>query len=114
MLAAGLLAKKAVEQEGYYIGVGLGNLIMMFCPDVIALGGGVMNSAHLFMDRVRQVVRQNCTLVPAAKTELLMASMGADTGLAGAARAWYNRFGPPPTGAGIRSATSGSSRSSST
>ena len=90
------LAKKAVEQEGYYIGVGLGNLIMMFCPDVIALGGGVMNSAHLFMDRVRQVVRQNCTLVPAAKTELLMASMGADTGLAGAARAWYNRFGKKP------------------
>jgi glucokinase len=90
------LAKKAVEQEAYYIGVGLSNLIMMFCPDVIALGGGVMNSAHLFMDRVRQVIRQNCTLVPAAKTELLLASMGADTGLAGAARAWYNRFGKKP------------------
>jgi glucokinase len=86
------LAKKAVEREAYYLGVGLGNLVTMYCPDAIALGGGVMGSSHLFLDRAREVVRTNCTLVPAEKTEILLACMGADAGIAGAARAWYNRF----------------------
>ncbi|HSB74619.1 MAG TPA: ROK family protein [Terriglobales bacterium] len=86
------LAGKAVEREGYYLGVGLANLVTMYCPDAIALGGGVMGSAHLFLDRAREVVRTSCTLVPADKTEILLACMGADAGVAGAARAWYNRF----------------------
>jgi hypothetical protein len=52
-----------------------------------------MASAHLFMERAREVVRTSCTLVPADKTEILLARMGTDAGIAGAARAWYNRFG---------------------
>ena len=87
------LAKKAVEREGYYIGVGVANLVMSFCPDRIALGGGLMGSAHLFMDRIHELVRNNCTLVPAYKTEIVLASMGPDTGVVGAASAWYNRYG---------------------
>ncbi|HEY2014885.1 MAG TPA: ROK family protein, partial [Bryobacteraceae bacterium] len=46
-------ARRAVEREGFYIGVGLANLITMFTPDTIALGGGVMKSADLFLDRAR-------------------------------------------------------------
>jgi glucokinase len=91
------LARKAVEREGYYLGVGLANLITMYCPDAIALGGGVMGSAHLFLDRAREIIRTSCTLVPAEKTEILLARMGADAGIAGAARAWYNRFGKQKT-----------------
>ena len=86
------LALKAVEREGYYIGVGIANLVTCFSPETIALGGGLMRSSHLFMDRIREVVRTSCTLVPADKTQILLASMGPDTGIAGAARAWYNRF----------------------
>jgi len=85
------LARRAVEREGYYIGLGLANLVTMFTPETIALGGGVMRSADLFMDRIHQVVREFATQVPAAKTRLVMASMGPDTGLAGAARAWLHR-----------------------
>lgn len=86
------LARKAVEREAYYLGVGLANLVTMYCPDAIALGGGVMGSAHLFLDRARELVRTTCTLVPAEKTEILLARMGADAGVAGAALAWHNRF----------------------
>ena len=86
------LARKAVEREAYYLGVGLANLVTMYCPDAIALGGGVMGSAHLFLDRAREVVRTSCTLVPAEKTEILLARMGGDAGVAGAALAWHNRF----------------------
>ena len=85
------LARCAVEREGEYIGLGLANLITIFTPDTIALGGGVMKSSDLFLDRARAVIRRICTQVPAEKTLLTLASLGPDTGLAGAARAWIHR-----------------------
>jgi glucokinase len=86
------LAQQAVEHEGYYLGLGLANLISMFTPDAIVLSGSVMKSAPLFMDRIREVIRGGCRFVPAEKTELMMASLGDDTNLIGAARVWHYRF----------------------
>ncbi len=86
-------ALAVMDRQGYYLGLGLANLVTIFCPDMIALGGGVMESGHLFMDRARQVIRQCCTLVPFDKAEVARASLGADTALAGAAQVWHQRFG---------------------
>jgi glucokinase len=86
------LAQQAVEHEGYYLGLGLANLISLFAPDAIVLSGSVMKSAPLFMDRIREVIRLGCRFVPAEKTELTLASLGDDTNLIGAARVWHYRF----------------------
>jgi glucokinase len=86
-------ALAAMDRQGYYLGLGLANLVTTFCPDTIALGGGVMESSRLFLGRARQVIRQCCTLVPFDKAELALASLGADTALAGAAEVWQHRFG---------------------
>ena len=83
------LAQQAVEHEGYYLGLGLANLISMFTPDAIVLSGSVMKSAPLFMPRIREVIRAGCRFVPAEKTELMLASLGEDTNLIGAARVWH-------------------------
>ena len=85
------LARRSVEREGYYLGLGLANLITLFAPDTIALGGGVMKSSYLFLNRAQEVIREVCTQVPAAKTQITLASLGSDTGLAGAAQAWLWR-----------------------
>ena len=86
------VALRAVEREGYYLGLGLANLVTLFTPGVIALGGGVMKSADLILDRAHNVIRRICTQVPAEKTELRLASLGTDTGLIGAARAYLHRY----------------------
>lgn len=87
------LALQAVEHEALYLGLGLANLINLFAPDAIVLGGSVMKSAPLFLDRIREVIRSGCRFVPAAKTELSLASLGEDANLIGAARVWHYRFG---------------------
>jgi glucokinase len=89
-------ARRAVEREGYYLGLGLANLVTVFAPDAIVLGGSVMKSAHLFLDRAREVIRQNCRLVPAECVEISLASLGADAGLIGAAQVWNHRFKTAP------------------
>jgi glucokinase len=86
-------ALAVMDRQGYYLGLGLANLVSTFCPDMIALGGGVMRSAHLFLDRARQAIRQCCTMVPYEKTETVLASLGGDIALAGGAQVWRHRFG---------------------
>jgi glucokinase len=87
-------AQRAVEREAYYLGVGVANLVTLFTPEAILLGGSVMKSADLFLDRIHQVVRQNCGLVPFERVEISLTSLGPDVGLIGAAQVWYHHFQP--------------------
>lgn len=85
-------AHRAVARETLYLGLGLANLVTMFTPDAIVLGGSVMKSAGLFLDGVRRIIHESCRLVPFDKTDLTLASLGEDANLIGAARVWHHRF----------------------
>jgi glucokinase len=85
-------AQRAVDREAHYLGLGLANLITIFAPETIVLGGSVMKSAHLFLDRMHEVIRQNCRLVPADRVQIALASLGTDAGLIGAAQVWQHHF----------------------
>lgn len=85
-------AIQAVEHEAFYLGLGLANLINLFTPDAIVLSGSVMKSAELFLGKIKALIRSGCRFVPAEKTELMLASLGDDTNLIGAARVWHYRF----------------------
>jgi len=86
-------AQRAVEREAHYLGLGLANLVSMFVPDAIVLGGSVMKSADLLLDGIRKVIAASCRFVPYENTELALASLGESSNLIGAARVWYHRFG---------------------
>jgi glucokinase len=86
------LALEAVKREACYLGLGLANLVTLFSPDRIALGGGVMKSSHLFLEESLNVVRTLCTQVPADRTRIELASLGSEAGLLGAAQAWLRRW----------------------
>jgi len=87
-------ARRAVEREAYYLGLGLANLINLFTPDAIVLSGSVLKSSLLFLDGIRSVISRGCRFVPFEKAELTMASLGEDANLIGAARVWHHRFEP--------------------
>jgi glucokinase len=86
------LARQAVAREGRYLGLGLANLVTLFTPDAIVLGGSVMKSAPLFLEEIRTTIGRCCRLVPYEKTELTLASLGEEANLIGAARVWHHRF----------------------
>ncbi len=85
-------ARAAVDRVGRYIGLGLANLITLYGPDVIALGGGVMASYDLFADRIRATVSAHTGLMPANLTRIVPAHLDANAGLIGAARVWIHRY----------------------
>ncbi len=86
-------AGRAVEREGTYLGMGLANLVTLFVPDAIVLGGSVMKSADLFLERVKKIIATSCRFVPHDRTLLTLASLGEEANLIGAARVWHHRFG---------------------
>jgi len=94
-MAGDPLAARAVERETFYLGIGLANLVNLFTPDAIILGGSVMKSAGAFLADIRKVIEQGCRFVPLDKVELSLASLGDDANLIGAARVWHHRFAQP-------------------
>ena len=84
-------AREMVDAAADSLGLGLANLVNIFAPDRIALGGGLMRSGSLFMDRVEAMVASHVRLVPAGTARLVPAGLGADAGLCGAACVWLHR-----------------------
>ena len=95
-MAGDPLAAHCVERETFYLGIGLANLVNLFTPDAIILGGSVMKSAGAFLGGIRDVMRQGCRFVPLDKVEVSLASLGDDANLIGAARVWHHRFAQQP------------------
>jgi glucokinase len=85
------VAQLAIAREAHYLGVGLANLIGMFCPDCIVFGGGLMEEAELFLDEACRVASSRCKLVPFQAVRIVKAALGADAPLLGAARVWQTR-----------------------
>jgi glucokinase len=94
-MAGDPLAARAVERENFYLGIGLANLVNLFTPDAVILGGSVMKSAGVFLNDIRQVMQRGCRFVPLDKVNLSLASLGDDANLIGAARVWHHRFAQP-------------------
>ncbi|MGC1299096.1 MAG: ROK family protein [Alloacidobacterium sp.] len=86
------LAKRAVERETFFLGIGLANLVNLFTPDAIILSGSIMKSAGRYLQQMRQVMERGCRFVPLDRVELRLASLGEDANLIGAARVWHYRF----------------------
>jgi glucokinase len=91
-MAGDPLAARAVERETFYLGIGLANLVNLFTPDAIILGGSIMKSAGAFLGDIREVMQRGCRFVPLETVELSLASLGNDANLIGAARVWHHRF----------------------
>jgi len=85
------LALRAMERLSLYVGLGLANLITIFSPDLISLGGGLMSSSDLFLDSAITLVQQVCTQVPVHKTRIVPTALRADIGILGAAQCWLHR-----------------------
>lgn len=81
-------ALEAVQREGFYLGVGVANLINLYAPDAIALGGGLMERYDLFIERIKAEVRERCSYIPHERVRIERARLGADSGLLGAAEVW--------------------------
>ncbi|HEX9676508.1 MAG TPA: ROK family protein [Anaerolineales bacterium] len=79
------LAIELLRQAGYYLGLGLANLIHILEPQRILIGGGVSRAGELLLGPARQTVEQRLMSPVYRGVEILSAALGPDVGLMGAA-----------------------------
>jgi glucokinase len=83
------LALEIFRRMGVYLGIGLASLINILNPEMIVIGGGVVNGWDLFEKHMHQQVEERAFPLLAARVKIVRAKCGDDAGLLGAARlAW--------------------------
>jgi glucokinase len=80
------LALEVFRRMGVYLGIGIANLINILNPEVIVIGGGVVNGWDLFEKSMHQQVAERAFPLLAARVKIVRAECGDDAGLLGAAR----------------------------
>jgi len=78
-------ARDVIALIGMRLGVGIANLVNIFNPDVVVVGGGVMAAGELLLGPARQVVAQRALEPSRSHVRVAPARFGAESGMLGAA-----------------------------
>ena len=79
-------ALAAIRETAQYLAMGIANLISIFDPEIVVLGGGLMQASDLFLDGIRAAVPTWAQPVAAKLVRIETTALGEDAGLLGAAR----------------------------
>lgn len=79
------LARKVVLKAATYLGIGMANVVNIFNPDMIIIGGSVSKMGELLFKPVRQQIIKRVFDLPAQVVSIVPSKMGDDAGLIGAA-----------------------------
>lgn len=74
-----------LAELGAWLGIGLVNVVNIFDPDVVVIGGGVIAAGELILAPARRVLAERALALPAQHARVLGASFGAESGMLGAA-----------------------------
>jgi glucokinase len=79
------LAKELIARAAYYLGVGFANLINIFNPERIIIGGGLSNMGDMLLLPAYEVVEKRSFKEPYHAVRFALAELGVNSGVIGAA-----------------------------
>jgi glucokinase len=79
------LAKELIARTGYYVGVGLANLINIFNPELIVIGGGLSNIGDMLLGPAFKVAGERAYREVFQVVRFASAELGRNSGVLGAA-----------------------------
>ena len=80
------VALETFQKMGRYLGIALAGLVDVLNPELIVIGGGAAGGWDLFIEHVRSEIDARAFKHPAARVQLVRASLGEGAGILGAAR----------------------------
>jgi glucokinase len=87
------LAKELIARTGYYVGVGLANLINIFNPELIVIGGGLANIGDMLLKPALKVASERAYKEPFQAARFAFAELGRNSGVVGAAAFAFGKMG---------------------
>ncbi len=79
------LAREVLEETGMWVGIGVANLIQLYNPEVVIIGGGISQAGDLLFGHIHRTVNWRARMVPATTARIVPAALGDDAGIFGGA-----------------------------
>jgi glucokinase len=80
-------ARQIVARAMFHLGIGMANLVNLFNPERIVIGGGLTALGEDLLDPVRRAIAVRAFPSASAQVTVLLAQLGRDVGIVGAAGA---------------------------
>jgi glucokinase len=77
-------ARDVLEHVGFHLGVGISDLVNVFNPEIVVVGGGFAEAGELLLTPARSVVANRALLPARDVVRIVEAELGPDAGLIGA------------------------------
>ena len=69
---------------GEYLGLGLASVVNLLNPERIIIGGGVADAGDIFLNPVRETIKNRAMEISGAAVEIVPAQLGNKAGVIGA------------------------------
>jgi len=80
---------KVYHRAGRLLGHAVANLVSLFDPQVVVIGGGLASAGDLFMDALKQSMKEAAQPLAGKKVRVVLSRLGGNANLLGAAHlAW--------------------------
>jgi glucokinase len=79
------LAADLVAEAAKYLGIGLVNLVNIFNPELIVIGGGLSKMGGMLLKPAQKVLKERAFQLPAQTVHIVRARLGSNAGIIGAA-----------------------------
>ena len=79
------VAFEVIRRAAFYLGIGIANVVNIFNPEMVIIGGGVSKTGELLLKPARKVVKQKVFKLPASTVHIVRSRLGDNAGILGAA-----------------------------
>jgi glucokinase len=77
-------AQRVIAETAHYLAIGVSNLVNIFNPELVILGGGVSKMRELLLNPIRKEFKEYALTLPAKSVKIVRAKLGAESGVLGA------------------------------
>jgi glucokinase len=78
-------------EAGRLLGYGVANLVSLFDPEIVVIGGGLARASDLFLDALRKGMKERAQPIAGRKVKVRVSRLGGDANLLGVAWAAMGR-----------------------
>ena len=89
-----MVAKQVFARVGFYLGIGITNIIALFDPDLIVISGGISRAGWVIFAPIRKTVQQRLLGENSRHYKIVASSLGDEAGILGASLLFNKKVCP--------------------
>jgi glucokinase len=79
------LSLQVLEETAYWVGIGCVNLIQLYNPQVLVIGGGIAGALPYMRPAIQRIIDSRAQMVPGKTCKITPSTLGDDAGIIGGA-----------------------------